>query len=117
MLGNCATGKLKMVSDPTITRTMEITMATMGRLIKNFDMELFPRSCHREWLGVYLHSRTDFLNAFGDHALTNLQSVRNHPLIADAITDIDGSNAYFVFAIDYRDLVAALQLRNGSLGD
>jgi hypothetical protein len=24
---------------PTITMTMEITMATMGRLIKNLDME------------------------------------------------------------------------------
>jgi hypothetical protein len=27
------------VSEPTNTMTMEITMATMGRLMKNFDMD------------------------------------------------------------------------------
>ena len=40
MLGNWATGKLRMVSEPTSTMTMEITMATMGRLMKNFDIGL-----------------------------------------------------------------------------
>jgi hypothetical protein len=34
-----------MVIEPTITNTMEITMATIGRLIKNFDMDLFSWSC------------------------------------------------------------------------
>jgi hypothetical protein len=42
MLGNCATGKLRTVSEPTNTMTMEITMATMGRLMKNLDMAIRP---------------------------------------------------------------------------
>src|SRR5271156_188511 len=47
MLGNCATGKLRTVSEPTNTMTMEITMATMGRLMKNFDMDHASLSIHR----------------------------------------------------------------------
>src|SRR5882762_385158 len=47
MLGNWATDRLNMLIAPTITMTMEITMATMGRLMKNFDIEFtfpsFPR--------------------------------------------------------------------------
>ncbi len=38
MFGNCATGRLAMVTAPTITIRMAITMATMGRLMKNFDI-------------------------------------------------------------------------------
>ena len=38
MFGNCATGKFTTVNPPTSTMTMEITMATIGRLMKNFDM-------------------------------------------------------------------------------
>ena len=36
MLGNWAIGKLSMVRVPTSTMMMEITMATMGRLMKNW---------------------------------------------------------------------------------
>src|SRR5271154_3183234 len=117
MLGNCATGKDKMVIEPTITRTIEITMATIGRLIKNFDMELPSWSCQREWLGIPLHSRTHFLNALGHYALACLQSVGNHPLGAHTIADTDGPNAHFVRAVHHRHLIAALQLRDRSLGN
>src|ERR1700690_3053260 len=115
MLGNCATGRVRMVMPPQITITMEITMATIGRLIKNFDMELPSWSCQREWLGIHLHSRTDFLNALGHHALAGLQSILNNPLCTDAIADSDGPNAYFVRAIHHRHLIAALQLRDRPL--
>src|SRR6266566_6970080 len=36
--GNCATGSPTRVTRPTMTMMIEITMATMGRLMKNFDM-------------------------------------------------------------------------------
>ncbi len=42
MLGNCATGRLVMVTAPTITIRMEITIATIGRSMKNFDIAQFP---------------------------------------------------------------------------
>src|SRR5258706_14002396 len=38
MLGNCATGRLAMVTAPTITVRMAITIATMGRLMKKLDI-------------------------------------------------------------------------------
>src|SRR5262249_36108579 len=38
ILGNCALGRLRMATAPTMTMTIEITMATMGRSMKNFDM-------------------------------------------------------------------------------
>src|SRR6267142_1334942 len=42
MLGNCETGSVARVIAPTITVRMEITIATMGRLIKNFVMAGYP---------------------------------------------------------------------------
>src|ERR1700741_448413 len=40
MFGNCATGRLAMVTTPTITIRMAITIATMGRLMKKLDMDI-----------------------------------------------------------------------------
>src|ERR1700675_1363447 len=40
MGGNSAIGRPAMLTRPTITMTMEITIATMGRLMKNLDMLL-----------------------------------------------------------------------------
>src|SRR5580704_15981545 len=41
MLGNCATGRVAIVTAPTITIRIAITIATMGRLIKNLDIIRF----------------------------------------------------------------------------
>src|SRR5215468_4404385 len=38
MFGNWATGKPTIVTTPTMTIRMAITKATIGRLMKNFDM-------------------------------------------------------------------------------
>src|SRR5271170_1071925 len=116
MLGNWATGKVRMVSVPTSTSTIEITMATMGRLIKNFDMGLPPRSFHSKWLGVHLHTRAHFLHTFGNHPLARLHTVRNNPLRANPVADFHGSNAHFVLVIHRRNLIPALQLGNSTLG-
>src|SRR5512137_2226377 len=42
MSGNWAMGSRDMATSPRITMRIEITMATMGRLIKNFDMAAYP---------------------------------------------------------------------------
>ena len=44
MFGNCATGRLRMVIPPTITSKIETTIATIGRLMKNFDMTSYLAS-------------------------------------------------------------------------
>jgi hypothetical protein len=41
-----------MVRDPTKTRTMEMTIATMGRWMKNLDMESPARRVRDERLGI-----------------------------------------------------------------
>src|SRR3989442_420100 len=42
MLGNWAIGKPVIVTAPTITVTIAITMATIGRLMKNLDITQLP---------------------------------------------------------------------------
>src|SRR5712692_11139357 len=115
MLGNCATGSESTVMHPTITMRMEITMATMGRLMKNFDMGL-PILCLRaKRLGVYSRARAYFLNAFGDDSFAGIQPFGNNPLGANAITDRDRSNAHFVVGSYNGNLVTALEFRHCAL--
>src|SRR6266567_9404730 len=101
MLGNCAIGRLRIVRAPTITRTMEITMATIGRLIKNFDIGLPSPAFRSKWLGVHLHARTHFLHALDDDAFPRAQSFVNDPQAAYAVTDFDRPDAHFVLGVHY----------------
>src|SRR5580704_6264764 len=96
MLGNWATGRLRIVIIPTITMTMEITMATMGLLMKNFDTGLPSLRFGDKWLGVHLHARTHLLHPLDDHTLAALQPFLNNPLRADTVADFDGADAHFV---------------------
>src|SRR6266478_3731617 len=100
---------------PTITMTMEITMATMGRLIKNFDIGLPCLRLRGKRLRVHLHARTHLLYSFADHALARLQPFRDNPLAAHTVADFDRADAHFVLAVHRRHLVAALQLRHRTL--
>src|SRR5215475_1845482 len=96
MLGNCATGKLRMVSEPTNTSTMEITIATMGRLIKNVDMALPARGFGDEWFGIDVSAGANLLDAFGHDVLSRLQSFSDNPLAANVIADLYSSYAHLV---------------------
>src|ERR1700733_14669903 len=107
MLGNCATGKVRMVSVPTSTKMMEITMATMGRFMKNFDIGLF--SLGVEWLRVHDRACAHLLHAFSDDLFPAIHSVRDDPLRANTVADCDGSNVDLVVGVYHGNLVAALQ--------
>src|ERR1700674_2258850 len=109
MLGNCATGRLRTVMVPTINMTMEITMATMGRLIKNFDIGLPCLRLCGKWLGVHLQARANLLNAFGDDSFAWIQPFCNNPLGTNAVTDCDRSNAHFVVGGYNGHLITALE--------
>src|SRR5215813_12055328 len=110
MLGNCATGRLSTVSAPMITNTMEITIATIGRLIKNFDMALPAHRFRTEWFRVNLRTSADFLNSFNNYALTRVEAARDHPARIDLGTYCDGSDGHLVVAAHNAYLVATLQL-------
>src|SRR5215469_11658642 len=104
-----------MVSEPTKTRTIEMTIATMGRLMKNFDMGLLHRRFCRKRLGVYAHARTHFLNSLSDDAFTGFQPLGNDPSGTDAITHRHGANVHFAVAVHDRNLIGALKFRHGAL--
>jgi hypothetical protein len=87
---------------------MEITIATMGRLIKNFDIRLFAFSFHGEWLSVHLHPRSHLLHALNNDAFATLQSIGNDPLGANSVAHLHGSDAYLVLIVHHRYLIAAL---------
>ena len=52
MSGNCATGSRAIVMAPMNTVKIAITIATMGRLIKNLDMSHFPPEPESNGTGV-----------------------------------------------------------------
>src|ERR1700757_5044956 len=48
ILGNCAVGKLSIATTPTMTITIEITMDTIGRFMKNlYTLFTFGRRCRQ----------------------------------------------------------------------
>src|SRR5579863_86100 len=121
MFGNCATGKLSTVSPPTNTITIEITMATMGRLMKNFDMgdpSLSIRRClvlGPEWLGIHVHAGAHPLDSFNHDSVSRIQPVRDDPSVINPVAHSDRSNVHLVVSSNHSNLVAALQFRNRPL--
>src|SRR5579863_7408248 len=117
MFGNCATGKLSTVSVPTNTMTMEITMATMGRLMKNFDMgqpslpirrSLACRALVRrilvlghEWLGIHAHTSAHPLNALNHDSVSGIESVSDDPSVINPVAHSDRSNVNFVVGANH----------------
>ena len=63
-----------MTTAPTITVRMAITIATIGRLMKNLDMA--GSTCVCERFRIHLHSLANLLHAFGHHALARLAGRR-----------------------------------------
>src|SRR5580765_6935622 len=115
MLGNCATGSLRTVSEPTRTRTMEITIATMGRLIKNFDMTLPAHRVRGEWFRIDPYSSAHFLHPFGDNPLAWIEPTCDHPAPIHLWSYGDRTNGDLVLGVKDCHLIATLKLRNGAL--
>src|ERR1700722_1292090 len=118
MFGNWETGRRAMDTAPTITVRIAITMATIGRLIKKFDMVVssvaWPRRLARRFR-FYMHAGTNLLNPVDDHALARIQPVANHPQRANLVANVDRFNAHSVVAIHSGHLIGALQLGNSLL--
>src|SRR5580692_10920501 len=68
ILGNWATGSVAMVTAPTITVNIAMTIATIGRRMKNLDISV----ALRERLRVYLHAGTNVLDSLCNYALIRL---------------------------------------------
>src|ERR1700722_20055501 len=98
MLGNWAIGRLRIVKKPPSTRTTEITIATIGRLMKNFDMKS-PGRFSGERFGIDPDPGAHFLDSFGDNALTRLEASCNHPAPVHLWPDCYRPNVHLVIAV------------------
>ena len=122
MFGYSATGSCTMATRPMITMRMEMTMATMGRLMKNLAMGAPPTStapgCRRR-----ARASSDLLAgphpvaALDDHPLAGLQPLGDDPQRADARVDLHLAQLDRVVGADHRDLVDALHILHGALRD
>src|SRR4051812_29819801 len=110
MLGNWATGRLTIQTTPISTMTMAMTIATMGRLMKNRYMPSLLRLLGCKRLGVDRQALLGLLRSLDDHALAGLKPFFDNPIGADALPHLDRPNVDFVLAVHNRQLVTALQL-------
>src|SRR2546430_1289921 len=95
MLGNCAIGSRTSAAVPTMTVRMAITMATTGRLTKNFAIvrcslsalgatgragyRLRGGGLRRGRLRIHRHAGFDFLHAFNHDPFARLEPLRDDP--------------------------------------
>src|SRR5579862_1014935 len=90
MSGYCDVGSVSIDTAPTMTVITAITMATIGRRIKNLDKDS-PRSRRagssngrffRNLVRAHRHAFLQLLHVTCNHALIGLQSGRDDPVIA-----------------------------------
>ena len=107
---------------------IEITMATMGRLMKNFDMAgyLFPSVGAASFFsgasgvngfGVHRGAGTDFLGPLGHHGFARLQSFTDDPVGTDPRTHLYLTNLNLVIASHHRHHVFPLDVAHRPLGN
>src|SRR5579871_1622925 len=117
-------GRETIVTAPMITVRIEITMATIGRLIKNFDMRysafsvLCPVHVFLCGLAVFLRcvpglwvdrrSLFHLLDSLTDHPLIRLESLVDDPHRPHSLPNFYRTDRDFVVAAHHRHLVAPL---------
>src|SRR6267143_5859508 len=116
MFGNCATGSPAMVTAPTITIRMAITIATIGRLMKNFDIAQFPSAARMCGFGCNEGSVPEFLQSVDYNLLTRLEAFVNNPHRPDRLPGLHGAHTNFAIAADHCYLITSLRLRDCALG-
>src|SRR5690348_11313206 len=109
MFGNWATGDVRTVSPPTKTRTIEITIATIGRLMKNFDIGLPDFGLRGKRLGIYVRTGAHFLNSLGNHPISAIYTAYNDPLTTDTVADRHCPDVHFIVRIYNSNLIASLE--------
>src|SRR5271155_3690360 len=99
MSGNWAIGSARMATRPPRTVIMAMTIATMGRRVKNRDMGSVGFRGRREWLGVHRRAGGR-ASAFHDDARAGLHPLVDDPAAADSVADLDRLRADLVVGAD-----------------
>src|SRR5215831_12386357 len=122
MFGYSATGSCTIATTPTITMRMEITMATMGRLMKKTAMEAY-RLLRRHGGGWRARVHPDLLTRahpiapFDDDPLVRLEALGDDPERADPLVGLHRAQVDGIVRLHDRDLVNALHVVDGALWD
>src|SRR5262245_12714273 len=103
-----------MVIAPTMTVRSEITIATIGRLMKKRDMS--ASSLGRLAGGDVDERAVPYLQeALDNHPFTGFQAFGDDPEVPDAVAGRNGTDRHLVVPADNGHLVTALQLRDRAL--
>src|SRR5579884_3230725 len=106
---------------------MEITIETMGRLIKNLVMALRHRFSvcfgycrglalrYVVWLRTHLHAIPHLLDTFSNHLVAGLEALANDPLRADLLAGLHLFDGDLAIAADQGNHAASLQFGYGPL--
>src|SRR5262245_60064635 len=108
MFGNCATGRLVMVMPPTMTIRIEITMATMGRSMKNLDM-LAYLCLKPSGLGDNNGPFFQLSDSLHNDVVIRLQAVIDDPIRPHLFADLHRANGGLVVGAYDRNLIPALK--------
>ncbi len=123
MFGNCDVGRLSIEMAPRMTVTIAMTMATIGRRMKNLDMISFQPT---EWWKWGRHRsrllRSDgsafpqLLQIVGDDAHAGLDTAVNDPVVLAILrSELHVDDVNLVVRVNSVDLLHALQLLNSDL--
>src|SRR5512143_2404643 len=124
--GYWAMGSPDIATSPTRTVTMEITIATIGRLTKKRAMLLrlgrrlrstLAGGGGRRGLRAHDHAVPHLLQALDHDLLARLQALLDQPETVHPWPDLDVAERHLVAFADHRDAVEVLQLDHGSLRD
>src|SRR5580704_9312698 len=114
MLGNWATGSAAIATAPMITVRIEITTATIGRLMKNLDIGSIAFR-HGSLFDFHRRTVLNFLQSLYDHKLARVDAAFNDPHWSDTVPELHGPNAHLVLCADHCELISSLQLAHGFL--
>src|SRR2546430_297709 len=113
--GNCASGNPSMAMRPPRTVMIAITIATIGRLMKKFEI-IYPRAGRLlKRFRVHDHAGSYFLRSLDYNPFAGVQSFFNDPLRSDTLPDLDGTGADLATPADNGNLIGALQFAHGAL--
>src|SRR5262249_28612021 len=118
--GYCSTASLLTVMVPSITVRIEITMATMGRRIKKFDIAfpyLFLRRRYGLFGGSHQHSGPQPLQSFRNDPVTWFDTFFNNDQILVAVPQQHRAKSYFAFIVHHENDLATLLLHDSHLRD
>src|SRR5689334_9584925 len=106
------------VKSPSTTVMIEITIATIGRRMKNSATRApLLRGLRRDRLRAHDQPVTYPCQAVDHDRLAALQPVVDDPVVVDTRPGLDGADARRVVGADGRDLVGPLRLLDGTLRD